>query len=705
MLRRLPEDCARLLTLAAALLLSAGCATTPKPDGPMIDHVEAHGFEQIPPSAVAGKILSTQSSYFPVWLQWLPFVGEDHYFDENAWEADLRRIERYYQAEGYYGAKVVDDEVIETKPGHVELKVTVKEGPPTRIREIAITGLDALAPDHQEEVKKKLPLKIDALFREDDWAETKSLLVSRLRELGYAEALVVGEATVDLELNTASVALQATPGLRYKFGNLFVASDPDAKTPPKWIVEQAENVIRPGDWYSESALDDAQNLIFQMGVFGAVKVNRGAPDRAQGTVPVVVDVREAPFHGVRFGGGLGVDAVRQEAHLLGEYTNRNFLGGLRKFTLKGKAGWAFLPTIWGVVGGSSNSKMGPVATVNTEFEQPRIFGARNLTGQIGFDLFSGLEPAYDYIGGTLKAGIVWKPSPNIRVFPSYNLDVYRLGSQVPLGSNAPEALFGCPLTCIISYLDQTIEWDRRDSKLEPKEGWYLALSLQEGGLGGVFRFFRAMPEARGYVSFGEEKRVTLAAKVKAGTLLSFNPDKESPILARFFSGGSSMRGFSTRRLSPLLEVPRAGSPPPLRDGPELQHVLGETVPIGGKGLLEASVELRWNVWDELVLALFSDSGMVSWEALFENGNQFDYFYTSVGLGIRYRTPLGPIRVDFAVRLPVGKPQRLNPTGRIDPRVIDYDRDGGCLGLGSTPPTYGGHPEGVCAFHLSIGEAF
>jgi translocation and assembly module TamA len=684
------------------LVTLAGCAgNQPKPEGPMIDSLRIEGTAAIPPREVKKKILTSQSSLFPVWLQWLPLVGEDEFFDVNAWQADLRRIERYYQAEGYYQAKVLDDDVVQTKPGHVALNVKVKEGEPTRITEINLVGLDGLEAAHQAKVKDKLPVKVGEIFREVDWSEAKAAIANRLQELGYAEAIVEGEAIVDLEKGTAVLSFGTTPGIRYRFGTIFVANDPNAQVPPKWIVEQVENAIRTGDWYSESALNEAQGLVFQMGVFGAVKVNRGAPDRAQQTVPVVVDVREAPFRSARLGPGIGVDSLRQEIRLIGEYTHRNFLGGLRRFSVRGKLGYAFLPAFW-----DPKAQSGPVATITTEFSQPRFLNARNLTGTLQLDLLSGLEPAYRYVGGTFKAGVVWRPWSTVTVFPSYNLDVFLLGAEVPLGAQAPEAVLGCPVVCVISYLEQTVEWDRRDSKLEPKSGTFVGLSLQEGGLGGVFTFLRAQPEVRGYLSFGEEKKVTLAAKLKVGTLHSFNKDNETPIIARFFSGGSAMRGFSTRRLSPLLEVPVRNAAPIMPEPPPVaqQVISGETIPIGGKGLLEASVELRWNVWGDLVLALFSDTGMVPWESLGESANPFQYVYTAVGFGARYRTPLGPIRVDLAVRLPLGNPARLNPQGKTDPRTIDYPR-GGCFGLGDTPATWGGHPEGICAFHLSIGESF
>ena len=80
-----------------------------------------------------------------------------------------------------------------------------------------------------------------------------------------------------------------------------------------------------------------------------------------------------------------------------------------------------------------------------------------------------------------------------------------------------------------------------------------------------------------------------------------------------------------------------------------------------------------------------------------------YLYTSVGIGARYRTPVGPVRLDLGFRLPVGLPQVIR---QDDPRALTYAH-GGCFGIGSTPGKtgYAGDPEGLCAFHLSIGEAF
>src|SRR5205823_2846955 len=102
-------------------------------------------------------------------------------------------------------------------------------------------------------------------------------------------------------------------------------------------------------------------------------------------------------------------------------------------------------------------------------------------------------------------------------------------------------------------------WDRRNDPYEPTHGYYLSLSLQEGGgpLGGNFRYIRALPDVRAYAT--PVPRLTLAARVRAGTLLT-PVGEASPIVTRFYSGGNTMRGFATNRLSPLLALPTFTGP-------------------------------------------------------------------------------------------------------------------------------------------------
>jgi translocation and assembly module TamA len=708
--------------VAAVFVVLAACGhTPPTPDALEVDDLSIEGTRALKEGAIKDKILTGESSWLP-W--WFPIWGHTEWFDESAWQADLRRITRLYEANGYYQARILDEQQNPNGPGHVKLLVKVLEGEPARIVRVGYSGLEKLPPEHQETTTTKLPLKEGLVFLEHEWLETKALIAARLRELGYAEVVVTGEALVDAQAAKVDLSLEVQSGPRYKFGQIFVATDPGAQVPPKLIADVARPEVPPGEWYSESALADAQARIFQMGVFAGVKVTRGVPNREEETVPTVIDVKEAPFRSVRLGGGASLDMIRNEVRLIGEFTHRN-LGLSRLFnkdnrldrlSVKGKVGWAFLPNVFQVAAGDPSAKNGPIFRVLTEYQVPRAFGVRTVDFTSALDLQRTLDVTYDYIGGELKLGFIWRPIINLTIFPSANLDVYFLSAKVSVRDNVPSAVLGCPLApepCVTTFLDLLVEWDRRDNKLEPHDGYYAALTTS-GGLAktDVLRpFLRLVPEVRGYVSFGESKRLTLAGKLRLGTFVG--SDENTPALLRFFSGGSYMRGFYQRRLSPLVAVPVVDPDNPgqnLYDEVTTKSgkVVGpETLPLGGNSLIEASFEVRWNVWGDLVLSVFNDWGLVTSTPLLRGVDFAQHLYTAIGLGARYRTPIGPIRLDVAYRLPLGGPQEVDTSS-----VKTFRNDPGCFfGLGASsvyqgvPMAYAGAPDSRCALHISIGEAF
>ncbi|EAU64371.1 BamA/OMP85 family outer membrane protein [Stigmatella aurantiaca] len=690
----------RLLVLLVPLSLACACAAKkPRPDALKVDDLNIKGTKQVSEGSIKSKILTTDTPWWePLW----PFDKGPSYYDPNAWEADKRRIERYYQAKGYYQARVLSDEVKPEGKNAVKLEVTVREGEPTRIDAVSVTGLEPLTEEQRTHALAALPLKKGDVFEEENWNGVKELIQGRLREMGYAEAEVTGEAQVDVATQLATVDLRAALGSRYKFGNVFVSTDPNPKVSPKRIIEQAQGAIRKGSWFSESALAEAQARVFAMGVFGAVKVNRGGPDREASTVPVVVDVREAPLRSVRLGGGLGIDATRQEARALAEWTNRNIFGGLRRLTVRGRVGYAFLPSFYA----GDDVKSGVIGDVTTEFEQPR-FLFRDLRLQASVTGEKGLEQAYSFYGGRLRTGVIWQPHPNLSIFPAYNQERFRLQGRVDGNETIPPITLGCrerdtgdenaPCNIALSYLETTIEWDRRDERTEPRNGFYAALSIQAGGgpLQGDFTYIRLLPDVRYYYSFGEQQRLTVAGKLRMGTLVPYRNEetglRQSSIVNRFFSGGgSSMRGFNSRRLSPLTPL----NP----DDPETT-----TVPVGGNSLFETSLELRYRVTESLVVASFWDTGAVGTDSLSFGGNSplNNRLYHALGLGLRYLTLVGPIRLDIARRLNIGSPLPIEPSGS----TYTLPSSGTCFGLGGKKREYAGAPDGLCTIQLSIGEAF
>lgn len=713
-----------LLALIGGLgpLCGVGCATVPK-DQQIVRDIVIEGTDKVDEGDIEEKILTTE----PTW-PW-----EVELFDANAWQADLRRIERYYESQGYFQAQVIEDDLTVVDQNAVNLRVKVVEGEPTRIAEIRIEGLASLTEAQRSVALQGFPLKEGEIFKEEQWAGVKPSLQSRLREMGFAEATVEGTVEVDVDTRIARVQLEAEPGQRYKFDEIFVATGARPSVPPKWIVEQARVAIAKGQWYSESALGEAQSRVFKMGVFGGVKVNRGIADRTRGVIPVVIDVREAPFRTVRYGFGVGVDQSRQEARVLGEYVNRNFFGQLRHFSASLRVGYAFLPSFldFALANSSVNPINEPLVSLQLDLSQPRILHP-------SLRLFSALEgevrpeQAYSVIGGQAKAGVSWSPLQAFISQLSYNFEAYHFTrGAASIGGQRPLLAFGCnDDPCILSFLEAKFEVDRRmrmttsglrPDPVEPAEGYYASLTLQAGGgpLQGSFSYAMVMPEVRGYVSFLEGDRLTFAGRLRGGTLIS---DQESPIVSRFYlGGGTSMRGYNNRRLSPLLLVPPEDSErvrclPETPEADPCQTIApvgrqaGDVVPIGGERMFEASVEARYHLNADFVLAVFMDTGfnnradrlgddltLLRAPAYFQTWLQY-----AVGFGLRYITLVGPIRVDLAYRLPLGTPPRvyeLPGTHLLPPP------GGGCFGLGDTQKASTVNPEGNCTLHISIGEAF
>jgi translocation and assembly module TamA len=673
-----------------------GCASQQKKDTPVVKDLDISGNDEISSGDIKDKILTSETG-------WWPFARKQH-FDPVAWQADLKRIERLYVAEGFYQAEIVKDEVRPRGSDAVELEVQVSEGKQTRVGKLDIQGLAALPADDRGAALKKLPLAAGAVFREADWAATKRLLADRLRNRGYLKVIVEGRALVDVKTQLAELTLIVDTGRRYFFGDIQVDTADGARIPAYVLWEQARLAIAEGELYSDSALEEAQRRVFGLGVFATIRVSAGEPDETTARVPVRVVAREGPFRTLRLGGGGRVDQIRNEARLVGDWSNRDFLGGMRKLSIHAELGWAFIPNILAVAleNVDEPSRNGPIARLRFEFEQPRFVGKPSLRWRNTLEIDRTLEQTYNLFATRAMTGVVWQVRSTLAIFPAYRVELdYLDGAPVNSAATAPLTL-GCETTsdhCFVwlSYLDPLITWDRRDSTFDPRHGTYLGLSLQGGGgpLGGNFDYVRALPDARVYTSFGSDNQLTLSARLRGGELWpwSGNPD-DSAVITRFYAGGAvSMRGFSDRRLSPLLLVP----PPP--GNPNVQL----TVPIGGNGLIDGSFEARYSLTKSLRAAGFVDAGQVTY-GRFTFGDLPNVMW-AVGFGFRLITPVGPIRVDLARRLPFGDLPVLfavDAAGAIAP--LPYAANNSCFGLGgSNAPTPVG--DSMCVLHIAIGEAF
>jgi translocation and assembly module TamA len=643
-------------------------------EGELVARLATHPSDRSPPIPIAGPLLHQSTGLVDRFFR--SHKLKVSLVDPDQLSVDRQRIEAYYRERGFYDVKVAEAEVVPTGDRQADVVYRVEEGEPVQVSAIEISGLDA-APEAREALGK-LPLVQGDRFTVERYDAARARLVEVLKDTGWATAQVGQEAQVLPEEHRVVVRYAVDTGPRYRFGPIFVAGA--GSVPRDRIREQAGLELHPGDWYDESKLAKAQGRVFEMGVFGGVRVNRGTPDAQRGTIPVVVAVREAPFRTIRAGPSVGTQGIvsgGSRADLSGTvgWTHRNFLGDLRRLDLNLRAGYAWL---------RKPNKSGVTALGSAELTQPGAL-TRNVDASLRLEVERGLDPAYDFWSQRLRVSTPIRLVRRLTLVPSFSVDVYQLANVVTVVNEAdpthPGTLQVCKSTggrqvCLLSYLEQRVGWDGRDDPLNPRRGVYAALAVQEGAnLGGYgYRYLRFLPDLRAYFPVGA--RAVLAARAQWGALVPVGETKLPPLVARFYAGGpNSMRGYGVNRLSPMVNF-------------------NGFVPVGGNGLSLYSLELRFPIAGSLLGAVFTDAAAVSaastvpsaWkEALAAQNLQF-----ASGVGIRYRTPFGPLRADLGVRLPSDW-----RAGRF-PHVP--------LGAPTENATQT-HEEPLVAFHLTIGEAF
>jgi outer membrane protein insertion porin family/translocation and assembly module TamA len=611
-------------------------------------------------------------------------------------ETDLERIERYYKARGFYEAKVVSARVIREDENFVRISIGVTEGPPVTVQRVRVRGLERLPEPLQTAAQAAALGQLDVgdWLEEDKYRAAESAVERSLTDSGYARASVRRAARVDLASQVARVAYFAQPGEPALFGEVTYAG---LKGIPEAPVQRAVN-IKPGEVYSTESLTLARQAALELGVFSSIDVEPQltGPDATSNVIPVKVEGRVSPLRTLRLGVGVRLDSVRTDAHLLAGWQNRNFLGGLRRLSLEVNPSVVFFGTRLPEL--SPPEQLLPQLEMRADFRQPGLFEARTnglLRAEYGIRAVltrntTNQETILGYRETRAGAGLDRSFGRYLYLRPSQNLQI-----------NTPFAYAG-PLDddlnprLLIAYVELLGSLDLRNDRVKPRRGLYLSVQPQVAGPLGDASDVRLHQEARGYVPLA--RRVTLALRTTVGFLFPFNygePDFDGERLSRvrdlqmtyfrgFFSGGtSSNRGYPARGVGPhaVVDFFFSGTSVGEQDCSLESTEERCKLPVGGLSLWEASGELRFDVSGPLSLNAFCDASDVSPVAV---DIRLDRPHLSCGPGLRYDTPVGPIRFDIGVRIP--ELQILAPN----------------VGVEGSPPTLFGLPVAIA---VGIGEAF
>jgi len=490
-------------------------------------------------------------------------------------------IKSFYISEGFY------DVVVSLEEDNTTLNVTLNENEPVRIDKIEI--------ESDYNISSFIDMKKNDIFRAKSFISSKSKMIGALLDEGYCSYSFDTKAYVDLDKHSVVLKYVLSKGGICTFGKLTLSG---LKTIDDDVIISRLRAL-DGETFSTKKVQDTSNNLYKLGSFDSVLIN--VDRKFYNVIPVDIQFKEIekPYH---MEVGAGYDTyVGPRVH--GQITKYNFLGNAQKLNLK--ASWSdkeqllilsfFKPALFSL------------------FDRSIDIGARIGYSNLEFDGFQE-EKAFSRVylqheDGRLKV----KLGMAIESIDITALDNLNEGDELEQAVN--EGLF------LLAYPYIDIVYDARDSKLNPKYGYYLAgyseLGLSREDDSSVY--IKTQLEARIIHTFAD---LTLAAVGKVG-VIDEESDKGLPESKYFFGGGSfSNRAYGYRELGVILS--------PTED----------TIN-GASSMLNLSLEADYPIWGDVYGAVFSDNTMLTEDAYDFKGE----IISSAGVGVRYMTPIGPFKLD------------------------------------------------------------
>jgi outer membrane protein assembly complex protein YaeT len=578
-----------------------------------ITKLDIDGAHQVDAGAIRAALATKTSSRLP----W----GKKYFFDRGRFDADLARVKAFYADRGFPDARVrsVDAKVSDNQE-EIALTIHVDEGEPVIVDHVRFSGFDALPPRAQRRLQRQAPLEAGAPLDRALLAAGRDTALGLLKEHGYPyAAITVNQDPVQGHSRHVDVVYRATPGQFARFGDVQVAGN--TSVGDDVIVRQL--AFRPGDPYRESRVLDSQSRLYNLELFQFANVEPLVADSRPTSVPMRVTVAEGKHRRVTFGVGYGSE---EKARADLRWSHANFMGDARSLALAGR--WSSL---------DRGAKI--------DFLQPYFLGPHFSLGVSG-QAWNTAEPAYtaNTVGGRLTLTHSANPrgSWSVALFDEYQASSVKeeflndLTVRDELIAMGLDPVTGKQSGTAVGFAFDVQRTTARNP-LDARRGYFAALHLEQAGgwLPGSYDYYTVSGDLRHYQPL--PGRMVVASRVQAGVLddlaraKSDLPDELSatkiPFSKRFFLGGStSLRGWGRFDVSPLSE---AG------------------LPIGGQTMFAWTSELRVPLTAKLSAVAFVDAGNVWGDAWGVRLNDLLY---DVGPGLRYLTPIGPIRVDFGYQL-------------------------------------------------------
>lgn len=519
---------------------------------------------------------------------------------------DIELLLRILRARGYYDARVVSEIAPDREKERVAVVLDAAPGQQYVLDEVHLPGLEQ-ASENRDALYAAFPVKAGDPVDADRIGAARLQLATALGEHGYPFARVE-EPVVHIDrqerLGDLTVPVE-TAGYR-RFGRIEVEEG------EIFSARHVQRIARfqPGDPYRTSEVTDLRRALIGTGLISSVKISPKDAGDGQ-TVDLAVDLERAPARTIAGQVGYGTgEGFRVEA----SWQHRNFFPPEGAMTFRG-------------VAGTQEQSVAAIYRRSNFRKRDQVLNAQVAASNIS-------RQAYDaktlLLSGSLErqANLIfqrkWTWSAGAEVLASDERDT--------VGTTG----IARRRTFFIGALPLSLNYDGSDDLLDPSRGFRLGLrvSPELSFQSGTFGYLRAQFDGSAYQPLTDH--VVLAGRVRMGTIMGARRDQIAPSRRFYAGGGGSVRGYGYQDIGP-------------RDAND--------DPIGGSSLSEFSLEARIRFGDFGIVP-FVDAGSISTGKL----PRLDDLQLGAGLGVRYYSSFGPIRVD------VGTP--INPQPG-DPRVAVY----------------------------------
>ncbi|WP_244606417.1 autotransporter assembly complex protein TamA [Arsenicitalea aurantiaca] len=521
---------------------------------------------------------------------------------------DYRRILAALYAQGYYGGTInifVAGREATTLPPDVRLPdpapvtVIVDPGPVFTFNRVAIANRAPFTDDPRDQVgaPEDAGYGRGEVARSSVVLRAEQLALEAWRQQGHPKAEIIDrEVVADHQTRTVDVLIRVSPGSRASFGPVAVQGteymDPD------FVARQSGLTL--GEEFDPDEVERARNRLSRLDVFRALRLEEAPAIGADGLLPYTIIVQEQALR--RFGVGATYSTV-DGLGVEGFWLHRNLFGQAERLRLDAKIagiGFPIETEAFDYAFGGTFTKPG--------FWTPDT----DLVAAIAAE--RTVLPAFIETSASARLGLNHFLSDEITLEGAATYKYAEFEDDFGIRTFSTAGLFG------------GFTFDNRDEPLDATEGFFVNVTAEP-----YYEFIfgnpglRATAEARTYFGFGDDGMFVLAARVKAGALLGPDLAEIPPDRLFFAGGGGSVRGYGFKSIG--VEGP---------DG----------IVTGGRYLLEGSLEARAKVTGDIGAVAFVDAGYVAADTF----PGIEDLRVGAGLGLRYDTGLGPLRLDVAIPL-------------------------------------------------------